>query len=253
MNFKALVAASAALFLVACSDDAADNGDNGISSGGIGSSSGSSDSSSSDSGSGGSGPKAFPFKEGTLVYEMTGTQTGTQTTYIRDYGREQVQELDATMTIPGMSAEQAASMGINTKQQTLTKSDPDWIYVVDQQANTGSKMPNPIKSLWGDSIDDPREFGLHMMKQMGGKQTGNDNHNGTDCEVWELAMANSKTCISDDGIMQYTRVNMMGMEQNVELVSMETGDTDDSKFVLPDMEFKEMPGMDELMKGISGQ
>jgi hypothetical protein len=125
--------------------------------------------------------------------------------------------------------------------------------VVDLQTNTDTKMPNPVKSLWGDAIDDPREFDLHMMRQMGGKQTGTDTHNGTDCDVWELAMANSKTCISDDGIMQYTRANMMGIEQNVELVSMETGSTDDSKFVLPDMEFKEMPGMDELMKGLSGQ
>lgn len=245
MNIKTLVAAAAALAVVACSGEESDSNDNNSDS--------TTSSTSSDSSSGGSSGGMFPYAEGTLVYDMTGMQTGTQTTYFRDYGREMVQVTEVSTKIPGMTDEQMAQMGVGGNQTTITKTDADWIYTVDVTNNAGTKMPNPMKSLWGDGAADPVEFGKQMMKQMGGKQTGSDTFNGTDCEKWQLPMGAGTTCISDEGIMQYTRVNMMGMEQNTELVSAEFGGVDSSKFDLPDIEYTEMPDMSDMLKGLGGQ
>ena len=171
--------------------------------------------------------KFFPFEEAKLIYSSSGIQSGTQETFIRNYGREMAQFQDLTMDIAGMSQ----------PSKTASWTDPEWVYTYDYTTNSGTKIKNPMQDIFAQT-DDPREAYKAFMSSMGATEAGSDTHNGTPCTIYQ--MATTTVCVSDDLIMQYTRMNMMGMNMNVELQSVEIGAVDDSRFEKPDVTFTEM-------------
>ena len=171
--------------------------------------------------------KFFPFEEAKLTYKSTGMQTGTQETFIRKYGQEMAQFQDMKMDIAGMSQD----------TKTASWSEPEWVYTYDYATNTGTKIKNPMRDVFAQS-DDPREAHQAFLKGMGAVEQGTDTHNGTPCTVYQVQM--STMCISDDLIMQYTRMEMMGMTMNVELESVDIGSVDAARFEKPDVTYTEI-------------
>lgn len=173
----------------------------------------------------------FPFEEATLVYKSTGMQTGTMETLIRKHGRETAQFQDLTMNVPGAPA----------SIKTASWTDPDWVYTYDYTSGTGTKLKNPIQDMLANA-QNPKEAYKTFLTGLGATEQGTDTHNGTPCTKYEVMM--TTICISDDMIMQYTRMNMMGMSMNIELESIKVGIVDDSRFEKPDVPFNEIDFQD---------
>ncbi|MCD6389696.1 MAG: hypothetical protein J7L69_09825 [Desulfobulbaceae bacterium] len=77
----------------------------------------------------------LPFKKATINYSITGTENGSETLYIRNYGKEQATYRNTTTKIFFMT----------TKTESIQIITPDWIYSIDLQEKTGSKSVNPTK------------------------------------------------------------------------------------------------------------
>jgi len=177
----------------------------------------------------------YPFEEATFTYKISGMQNGSQVQVIRDHGREGATFVDSTMSM----------MGMNQPTKTASWMTKDWVYNYDYTTGQGTKMANPMQNAM-QNTDDPKQAYVELMTGLGGKQVGTDTHNGTPCNVWEIGMAGSRMCISDDLVMQYMRMSMGGMQQTIELVDSEIGPVDPARFERPDVPFNEMqmpPGM----------
>lgn len=127
----------------------------------------------------------LPFKEAAIHYELTGTEQGQETVYIKDSGKLRAKYRKASATL----------MGVTTKHDTVEFIDPDFVYSYDLVAKTGSKTTNPAKVYLAEYNKltaaekknfekNAQEFGAGMMSQIGGSVSrGNGQVLGYDCEV----------------------------------------------------------------------
>ncbi len=76
-----------------------------------------------------------PFREGTIYYQVSGTQKGTEVLYIKDYGRLRVKQSETTMTVLDKT--------VSTKTRELTT--PQWIIRYNLSDNWGEKNTNPAR------------------------------------------------------------------------------------------------------------
>ena len=77
----------------------------------------------------------LPFKEATIHYELKGSQQGSETLYVKEYGRLRAKHHKASSTI----------MGRTTASETLELIDPDWVTTYNLTQKTGEKFTNPNK------------------------------------------------------------------------------------------------------------
>lgn len=127
----------------------------------------------------------LPFKEATIHYELSGSQQGQETLYIKDSGKLRARYHKASATM----------MGVTTSNDTVEFIDPDWIYSYDLVAKTGAKSTNPAKIYQAEYTKlsatekknfekNAQEFGAGMMSQFGGSVTRSSGQVlGYDCEV----------------------------------------------------------------------
>lgn len=87
----------------------------------------------------------LPFEEATIHYKITGNTTGTQTTYIRNYGQERVTYTKTNSKI----------MHPNSEDRQLIMITPKWTYHVNLSTLEGTREPtlclNDVKSILLDS------------------------------------------------------------------------------------------------------
>lgn len=179
----------------------------------------------------GSLSKLFPFERATIKYALSGLQTGTQTSYIKDWGAVQAQNVDSNISM----------MGYERPFKSRIITTPEWVYTIDMVTNSGLRIANPMKSVLTSGETDPDEISKQMMAAMGGVKVGTETHAGHLCTIWEIKAASTKMCLRDDNVLVYTRTDMMGQFMEINLVSIDTGAADDSNFVIPDMEYSEPP------------
>ena len=174
--------------------------------------------------------KMYPFEKATLTYAVTGAQQGTQTIYIKDYGRITAQHYEATVP-----AEQGAQQ-INVS----TFTDPQWIYTYDFAAKQGTRAPNE-QAAAAASAKSGLDFFEKMTLAQGGKRAGKDNFNGTPCTVWDLGgNTDTKLCIDDRMVMQYMRTSTDIMQGTIELQSANVGTVDEERFQRPDAAYQDV-------------
>ena len=154
--------------------------------------------------------KRYQFKSGKVVYESTGSMTGTETMYFDNYGMDEVKITNVVMDMMGI------------KQETNTKviMKDDWVYSIDTKTNSANKIKNPMYTMFPNGISGD-DVGVEMMKNMGGKKVGSETINGRDCDIWEIAKLMSKIWIWQT-IPIKTEVNMMGMNITQTATSVET-------------------------------
>lgn len=162
--------------------------------------------------------KRYQFKSGKVVYQSTGSMTGTETMYFDNYGMLETKITKVTMEMMGIKQETDNTVIMNDK----------WVYSIDNKTNTANKLENPMYSMFPDRISGD-EVGLEMMKKMGGQKVGTETINGKDCDVWEIKKMMSKIWIWKT-IPVKTVVNMMGMNITQIATSIETDIT-----VMPNM------------------
>jgi hypothetical protein len=154
--------------------------------------------------------KRYKFKSGKIVYQSTGSMTGTETLYFDNYGMEEIKTTKVVMEMMGI------------KQETSTKviMKDKWIYSIDNTTNTANKLENPIYSMFPDGVSGD-EIGEKMMVKMGGKKIGSETIDGRDCDIWELKKMMSKIWVWQT-IPIKTEINMMGMNITQTATSVET-------------------------------
>lgn len=148
-----------------------------------------------------SGIKRYGVKKACIEYEISGSQIGTEILYFEEWGMREAKYTKTELKIAG----------ITQKTNTATFLDGSWIYTIDLDKNTGTKMENPmLKQLEGKDLT---EVGEQMMKSMGGKKIGSELFLGKMCDIWEIKNLGTKAWIWK-GITLKTKTNMMGMKMS---------------------------------------
>ncbi len=144
--------------------------------------------------------KLHSYENYKTTYKLDGVKSGKKTFCSRNWGNEKVQIENVTLQIaPDKTKKQ------NQKIITRIVDGEQWIYSINLDDNMGTKAKNPsfpelMESMKGK---DPALFGKSILKQLGGKVTGQKTILGKKCDVWEVA--GIETCVSDKGIALETK------------------------------------------------
>lgn len=174
--------------------------------------------------------KRYEFKSGKVVFESSGSITGTETMYFDDYGMLEVKSTKATLEM----------MGIKQVTDTKVIMDGKWIYTLDNNSGEATKMENPLYSMFPQG-GDLEKVGEEMMTNMGGKKIGTETLLGKKCEIWEIKKLMSKIWIWKS-IPIKSEINMMGMNITSIATSVEVDiPVSPNEFKIPEgVEFKDM-------------
>jgi len=179
--------------------------------------------------------KRTPFKEATLHYTLSGATRGTSTLYVKEYGKYLAEYERSRMNLFGMG----------TKAHKLTLSTPDWIYTIDLNAKTGSKVANIEKYMQQEYAKlTPKE---QKRVRRNARKTGTNVSHGLGGSVkFNAAMIKGYSCDKTTilGITSYTIHNtalvlkldgtIMGMKIHKEITAINKGAVDSSRFTIPD-------------------
>ena len=171
------------------------------------------------------GFKRYKIESGIVEYNLSGSQTGTETIYFDRWG---LREAKYTMSETNM-------MGMTQRRKTLTLFDGAWVYSIDFDNRTGTKTENPLfKSLSDTSASkDLSKLGEKMLKGMGGRRIGSEKILDKTCDVWEVEEMPFISWVWN-GIALRTEVSMMGMDSNIIATKIEEGvKISEDKFEIP--------------------
>lgn len=176
--------------------------------------------------------KRYNQKSGTIEYQITGNMmTGTEILHFDNFGAREAKYTNTEVKVAGFSQ----------KTNTVAYLEGSTLYTVDLNTNTGTKMENKImKNLEGKDLQDASK---QMLKDMGGKQIGNETFLGKNCEVWEIKSLGSKTWIWN-GVPLKTEVNMMG--QQITYTATKISETVDPKKLQRPTNINYTEGMDPM-------
>jgi hypothetical protein len=178
--------------------------------------------------------KRYEFKSGKVVYQSTGSMTGTETMYFDNYGMLEVKNTKATLEM----------MGIKQVSDTKVIMNNKFVYTIDNNSGEATKMENPLYSMFPEGTD-LEKVGEEMMKNMGGIKIGTETVSGKDCEIWEIKKLMSKVWVWKS-IPIKSEVNMMGLKITQIATSVEVDiDVSADEFKIPEgVEFKDMGKID---------
>jgi len=178
--------------------------------------------------------RKLPFKSATISYVLSGSETGTETLYIREYGKESAKYRKSSMNM----------MGTTTTTDSLEIETPDWLYDFDLTARTGVKTVNPQKYMIEEyqklSAAEKKQLeaniqamGLPTSETMGAKiEQKATKILGFDCDKVEM-MGTTVYSIHNTGIPLKMEMNMMGMTMKHEATKVDEGSVDGKHFAPP--------------------
>ncbi len=179
--------------------------------------------------------KKLPFKKATIHYTLSGMEKGTETLYIRKYGKETASYHKTSTTM----------MGMTMVNETITITDPDWVFTFDLKEKTGTKSVNPEKYMIEEYnkltkaekkqvLKNSEELGSSMTQGMGGEiEKKAEKILGFDCDKVTM-MGATVYSIHDSGIPLKTESNMMGMSIKIEATKIDKGSADKKFFKHPE-------------------
>ena len=178
--------------------------------------------------------KRYEFKSGKVVYQSTGSMTGSETMYFDNYGMLEVKKTKATLEM----------MGIKQVTDTKVIMDGKWVYTIDNNSGEANKMENPLYSMFPEG-GDLEKVGEQLMINMGGKKIGTETLLDKKCEIWEIKKLMSKVWVWKS-IPIKSEINMMGMKITQLATSVEVDiKVSPNEFKLPaGVEFKETNSID---------
>ncbi len=178
--------------------------------------------------------KRYEFKSGKVVYQSTGSMTGSETMYFDNYGMLEVKKTKATLEM----------MGIKQVTDTKVIMDGKWVYTIDNNSGEANKMENPLYSMFPEGRD-LEKVGEQLMINMGGKKIGTETLLDKKCEIWEIKKLMSKVWVWKS-IPIKSEINMMGMKITQLATSVEVDiEVSADKFKIPEgVEFKDIGNID---------
>ncbi len=177
----------------------------------------------------------LPFKKATITYSLGGMQEGTETLYIRDYGKETATYTETTTKMLGMVM----------KTQEVEIMTPDFIYSFDLTEQSGVKSVNPEKYMIEEynklSKAEKKQvkknsetMGVSMTEGLGGEIEKNVTKIlGYKCDKMTV-MGSTVYMIHDTQVPLKTEVNMMGMKMEIVATDVKEGKVDGAKFKHPE-------------------
>ena len=190
-------------------------------------------------------PKRYLVESGIIEYEMTGPQAGTETVYFDKWGWREAKYTNTILSIAG----------ITRKENKLSLMDGDWIYQIDLERRTGTKIKNTLLPQFIEAArrkdQSMTDLGEEMLRKMGGQKIGTEEIAGKTCDIWETKNLGSKSWVWR-GVTLKTRVKMGGME----ITSAAKSITDNAsvpadKFAIPgDVKIAEGEDVKRLLEGI---
>ena len=178
--------------------------------------------------------RKLPFKHATINYDISGMETGTETLYIKDYGKYRALNHDGTTSM----------LGITTRTHRLEITDPDWHYTFDLEANTGTKVTNPSKFYQEEFAKltaaekanvekNAQELGISMLGDLNGQVEPNATEIlGYSCDRTTI-MGMTINLIHDTDVPLLSEMNIMGMQAKIKATSIDTGKPSSDVFALP--------------------
>ncbi|MDR2551233.1 MAG: hypothetical protein LBD10_13645 [Desulfobulbus sp.] len=177
----------------------------------------------------------LPFKEATIQYELTGSDKGTETLYVQEYGKRQARTHASVMSM----------MGTTQKTDTVQITDPDWIYTYDLVGKKGTKTTNPTK-LYREEYNklsaegkknfekNAKELGSGMLGQFGAKvkQKG-AKVLGYDCDVTTVGGMSTVYILHGSNIPLRSETTVMGMNNVLNATKIDTAAPVPDKVLAP--------------------
>lgn len=176
----------------------------------------------------------LPFKKGTIQYKITGSQNGTETLYIKDYGRTTARHQTVSMNLFGMKQ--------TTEEIEITT--PEWIYNVDLTDRTCEKSANPTKYMIDEFnklskkdkkkiLKKTEEQGSQMIEGMNGSvQIKGAKVLGYTCDV--VTVMGAKTyCFTGTSVVLKSEADIMGMKMTATATDIQKGKPAATHFQVP--------------------
>lgn len=193
----------------------------------------------------------LPFKQATIHYEITGTEKGKETLYIKESGKRQARHHQSTSTV----------MGMTTKKETIEITDPDWMYTYDLVEKKGGKTTNPNKIYLAEYNKmsgqekknfekNAKELGTSMMGQFGGSvQQKGGKLLGYDCDITTVSGLSTIHMLHGSNVPLRTETSVMGMKTVLAATKIDTDAAiPDSAFAAPaGIEAVHNPEMESMM------
>ncbi|OKY76734.1 MAG: hypothetical protein BM485_01295 [Desulfobulbaceae bacterium DB1] len=176
----------------------------------------------------------LPFQEATIDYTLTGSENGTETLYIRDYGKERARYRKTTTKV----------MFVTTDTNEAEITTPDWIYTIDLNAKSGTKTTNPVKFMVEEynrlssneqqMVDkNAEEIGMSALQGMQGSVQQNAGEIlGYNCDLVTVAGTTSYSIHGTD-IPLKSDVNLMGMQFSSAATAINKGPVNGDVFTPP--------------------
>ncbi len=176
----------------------------------------------------------LPFKEAVIHYTIDGMEKGTETVYVKDYGRRSA-KYHKTVT---------SMMGMTMNNQTVEIITPDWHYEFNLTERTGTKTVNPYKFYAEEFARLSRAEKKNVIRnaeEVGGIFVGNFGGKvekkaarilGYDCDR-ATVMGIRSYVIHGTSLPLKIEGNMMGMAMSTVATSIDKGKVDEKYFQFP--------------------
>ena len=197
----------------------------------------------------------LPFKNATIKYSITGSENGSETLYIRDYGREQATYRNTTTKMFFMT----------TNTETIEIITPDWIYTIDMQEKTGDKSVNPTKYMIEEYNNLSRSERKKLLKNS--EQLGHSSLQGIQGEMKKnatkilgyscdkfSAMGSTTYMISGTGLVLKSETSVAGMNFQSLATDINKGSVAKNVFIPPaGIELEYDPQSDQMARAMAKQ
>jgi len=190
-------------------------------------------------------PKRYLVESGIVEYEMSGMQKGTETVYFDRWGWREAKYTNSELSIAGISR----------KESKLSLMDGEWLYTIDLERRTGTKIKNTLLPQFIEAAkrkdQSMTEMGEEMMRNMGGEKMGTEQIAGKPCEIWVMKKMGSRTCVWN-GVTLRTEVTMAGMQMTSTARRFEdNAGIPADKFAIPgDIKITESQDVKRVLEGI---
>ncbi len=168
--------------------------------------------------------KFYEIESGRITYSISGVQVGTETVVWKDYGRRSMRKVES----------QIEFMGVKQENRQTTITDGIWIYTLDLDNNSATKVENPIlKGLLEKGDGNMLKTGEDMMRGMGGKVVGKDTVLKKSCTLWRNEQMMNMTACIWKGLPLMTKGGTPGMEVVQTATALSIGKVRDEEVSLP--------------------
>ncbi len=192
------------------------------------------------------GKERFYGKERfTLVMTHSGSQTGTTTTHVRDWGRLRAEINDHSLSVAGMVQPTRNRIVFEGARATT----------IDAASNAATALDNPfydqvVAAMRGRT---GVEFGEQIMAQLGGRATGEKgSFAGEPCDYWEIAAVGSRSCVTPWGATLHLKTSFGGITLEQTATDLRVGDGGpDTAFAFDAASVTEAPDLTDLMSKLN--